>query len=169
MVSCAMICCFRPTLEDRLSAANMAKVIKPNPPHWISTITTTCPKVVRESPTLTTDNPVMVTAEVAVNNACNHVNSPLWENGSFSKIVPITMKLKKPNARILGGLRLIRLCFLLISSFLDRRIGPTIRNGLKIVVAFQQDLLQSEYLFLVKWFLGQFHKAHANHAVTLRF
>ena len=74
---------------------------------------------------MTTESPVMVTADVAVNKASNHDKLPVFAKGSFSKTVPIIIKLKKPKASKLGGLRLIRLCFLLISSFLDKRIVAT--------------------------------------------
>ena len=105
-LSCAIICCFRPSFGARLNAAKIAKVIKPKPPDWMSNKIINCPKWLNDSLRFTTDKPVIVTAEVAVNKASIQLTLPLLAKGSFNNIVPSTIKLRKPIANNEGGLRL---------------------------------------------------------------
>jgi hypothetical protein len=53
----------------------------------------------------------MVTAELAVNKELIQLSSPWCEMGSFNNRVPIIIKLKKPKASRLGGLKLMVLFF----------------------------------------------------------
>ena len=88
------------------------------------------PNTLQVDAVFTTTRPVTHVAEVDVNNAVNNGTETLLfvEIGSLSKAVPIMMIAKKPNTKLLAGLKVFRetidrLCFGIILS------GITILSG----------------------------------------
>ena len=80
-----------------------AKVMMPMPPASISSSNTHWPNRVNWLPTSTTDRPVTVTAEVAVNMACNQLIGEWVAMGNLSSNAPNTIKKKKLPASATGG------------------------------------------------------------------
>ena len=87
-------------LRRRSFAKSVAMVMKPRPPIWISTSTTTWPKKDQCVPVSTMTSPVTQLALVAVKReGMKPVASPLAEDtGSISRSVPHMTTRKKPRA-----------------------------------------------------------------------
>ena len=77
----------RPSVER----TSTAKVIRPSPPNWMSTITTAWPKIVSWLPGSNTTRPVTVTAEAAVKIASDQVIGNDVASGSLSSTAPATI------------------------------------------------------------------------------
>ena len=88
----------------------VAKVMKPRPPVWISTSSTTWPKVEYTVPVSRTTSPVTHTAEVEVNSASNQPTRPgsAHAAGSDKSALPMRISAAKPAAITGSGLKPLR-------------------------------------------------------------